>query len=303
VTQSPVSAVIITLNEERNLPFCLRSLRPWVDEIVLVDMMSDDRTVEVARPFVDRILEHERIPDFDAARAVGVDAARNEWILSIDADELVTPELAGWIASFVAGEPPFEVARLPRVNIFLGRWIPSSNWWPGLPRLFRRDALTISGELHRGLRPVRGARIKLLPKDPQLSLWHFSNLSLEALTEKTNRYTTIEARQSIARGRPVPRPHQLFGRALRGFWTEYVRRRGYRDGMPGLVYALNQLFYRYLSVAKRWDERHRPARLERYDRMRERILAGFADGGGAAPPEDGPSAVAAGDVEAARLPR
>jgi glycosyltransferase involved in cell wall biosynthesis len=273
--RAPITAVLITLNEEHNLDFCLRSLRPWCDEIIVVDMLSEDRTPEIAARYADLVIPHERIEAFDQARGAGIERARNEWIVSLDADELIPPRLGAWISDWIRQGPQHDVALLPRVNVFLGRWIRSSNWWPGLPRLFRRDSMHISDQLHRGLQPVSGARTKRLPKDPRLSIWHFSYASLDSLTHKTNRYTTIEARQAIARGRPSPRTWRLFHRAMRALWSDYFMRRGYRDGMAGLTYAINRAYYRYLSMAKRWDERHAPDRQASYDRMREKILRGY----------------------------
>lgn len=269
----------MTLNEEHNLDPCLRSVRPWCDEVIVVDMHSEDATRAIAERYADLVLLHERILGFDVARGAGIARARNEWILVLDADEVIPPRLAGWITDWVKGEPDHDVALLPRVNVFLGRWIRSSNWWPGLPRLFRRQSMRISDQLHRGLQPVPGSRVKRLPKDPELSIWHFSYASLDSLTEKTNRYTTIEARQAIARGRASPKPWNLFPRAARVLWSEYLMRRGYRDGMAGLTYAINRAYYRYLSMAKRWDEPRAPGRQARYDRMRERLLAGYAETG------------------------
>ncbi len=273
--RAPVTAVLITLNEEHNLEYALRSLRPWCDEIIVVDMLSEDRTAEIAANYADLVLPHERIQAFDRARGAGIARARNEWILVLDADEVIPPRLGRWIRDWLRTEPDHDIARLPRVNVFLGRWIRSSNWWPGRPRLFRRQSMLISEQLHRGLRPVPGARVKHLPKDPQLSMWHFSYTSLDALAHKTNRYTTIEARQAIARGKPVPSPWRIFPGALRPL-RSYVTRRGYRDGMAGLTYAIDRAYYRYLSMAKRWDERHVPERQARYDRMREDLLRGYS---------------------------
>lgn len=270
-----ISAVVMTLNEERNLEYCLRSLRPWCDEVLVLDMMSDDRTPEIAHRYADRVLTTDRIEAFDAARGSAFSAATGDWIMSIDADEVVPIGLARWIRSTVEADPAFDVALIPRANVFLGRWIRSSNWWPGLPRLFRRDALDATPRLHRGLRPRESARIGRLPRDPALSIWHFSYLSLDALTAKTNRYTTIEARQALERGRRVPKPRHLFTRAVRYVVRDYIGRRGYRDGIAGLAWAMDRAYYRYLAVAKRWDETHAPARQARYDEMRESIVSRY----------------------------
>lgn len=285
-----ISAIVMTLNEEANVEFCLRSVRSWCDEVLVVDMMSDDRTVEVARPYADQILSHERVAGFDVGRQKGLDAASGDWLFSIDADEVATPELAAWIRAFVDSDPPYELARIPRVNVFLGRRLRSTPWWPGKPRLFRKDAIVITGDLHHGLVPAPGVRVALLPKDSSISIWHFTRQSLHVLTEKTNQYTTTQARQAIEAGRGDPKPYQLFGGAIRAL-AVYVAKRGYRDGMAGLVYAFDRAYNRYLTRAKRWDELRAPKRQARYDAMRAKIVSGFptpdrveANGGGKARP-------------------
>ncbi len=204
VTPKRIAAVVLTLNEEHNIEYCLRSVRPWCDELVLVDMFSDDRTVELARPYVDTVLAHERIHAFDLGRQRGIDAATGDWIFSIDADEVVPPQLGRWMRAFVDADPEYDLAQIPRINVFLGRRMHSTPWWPGKPRLFRRGAVLVTADLHHGLVPRAGARVAQVPKKPQLSLWHFTRLSIDALTAKMNHYTTIEARQANARGRGDP---------------------------------------------------------------------------------------------------
>jgi glycosyltransferase involved in cell wall biosynthesis len=266
------------MNEELNIEYCLRSLHTWCDELIVVDMKSDDATQAIARRYTDKILEHERIVDFGLARQVGVDNAASEWVLSIDADEVVTPELAAWIRNFVDSDPPYDVALIPRVNVFLGRWLRSTPWWPGKPRLFRKGKLTVTADLHFGLAPNPGARIARLPKQPELSLWHFTRLSLEDIAAKTNRYTTIEATTALERGAGDPSASQLLWRSFREIGV-YVAKRGYRDGIGGFAYALDRAYYRFLLQAKRWDLQRAPQRRARYNAWRERILSGFDDSG------------------------
>ena len=112
-----ISAVVMTLNEERNIEFCLRSVRPWCDEIVVADNYSDDRTPEIAKRFADKFLSNERFEGFDAGREKAFEAATGAWILSIDADEVVTPQLAAWIREFIDSDPPYDVVLVPRANV------------------------------------------------------------------------------------------------------------------------------------------------------------------------------------------
>ena len=273
-----ITAAVLTLNEELNVEYCLRSLYTWCDEVIVVDMMSDDKTRLLASRYTDLVLEHPRIVDFGLARQMGVDHATGDWILSIDADEVVTPELAEWIRSFVDSDPPYDLALIPRVNVFLGRWLRSTPWWPGKPRLFRKGAIEVTADLHHGLLPRPGTRIATLPKRPNVSLWHFTRLSLDDIMTKTNRYTTMEASRALAEGRGDPTPRELFLRAFREIGV-YVAKRGYRDGLGGLAYALDRAYYRFLTHAKRWDIPRAAKRRAAYDRWRDRILAGFPGGG------------------------
>jgi glycosyltransferase involved in cell wall biosynthesis len=280
-----ITGAILALNEERNIEYCLRSMYTWCDEIIVVDMFSDDQTPQIARRYTDLVLQHQRIADFGAARQLFVDHATSDWILSLDADEVVTPELAKWIRNFVDSDPPYDVAMIPRANVFLGRWLRSTPWWPGKPRLFRKDGIKVTTDLHHGLVPVAGARIATLPKKPEISLWHFAQLSLEDVISKTNRYTTIEANGALAMGRGQPRPMEIFWRSFRELGI-YVAKRGYRDGLDGLAYALDRAYYQFVKQAKRWDIPRAAKRRAHYDRWRERILTGFPESGKPGPRAD-----------------
>ena len=280
-----ITGAILALNEQLNIEYCLRSMYTWCDEIIVVDMFSDDKTTEIAHRYTDLVLQHERIADFGAARQLFVDHATGDWILSLDADEVVTPELAKWIRNFVDSDPPYDVAMIPRANVFLGRWLRSTPWWPGNPRLFRKDGSKVTTDLHHGLVPVAGARIATLPKKPEISLWHFAQLSLEDVISKTNRYTTIEANGALAMGRGQPRPMEIFWRSFRELGI-YVAKRGYRDGLDGLAYALDRAYYQFVKQAKRWDIPRAAKRRAHYDRWRERILTGFPESGKPGPRAD-----------------
>ena len=280
-----ITGAMLALNEQLNIEYCLRSLYTWCDEIIVVDMFSDDETPQIARRYTDLVLQHPRVADFEIARQMFVDHATGDWILSIDADEVVTPELAKWIRDFVDSDPPYDMALIPRVNVFLGRWLRSTPWWPGKPRLFRKGTIEVTSRIHHGLVPVAGARVATLPRQPEISLWHFTRLSLEDIMTKTNRYTTLEANHGLAQGLGYPTPKQLFWRSFREL-AAYVGKRGYRDGLGGLAYALDRAYYRFLTHAKRWDIPRAAKRRALYDRWRERILTGFPEGGKPAPQAD-----------------
>jgi len=241
-------------------------------------MLSDDETPRLARRYTDLVLGHPRIVDFGAARQAGLDAATGDWILSLDADEIVTPALAAWIRDFIDSDPPFDVALMPRINVFLERWLRSTPWWPGKPRLFRKDAVIVTTELHHPIGPRPGARIARLPKRQELWLWHFTRLSLADIMAKTNHHTTIEAQHALDAGRGDPRLRELLWRSVREIGV-YVGKGGFRDGIGGLAYALDRAYYRFLKQAKRWDIPRAAKRRAEYDQWREKILSDFPSGG------------------------
>lgn len=302
MARTAITAIVIARNEEHNLAWCLRSVRGWCDEIVVVDMESDDRTAEIAGRYADRVVPHPVIPDFDRARLVAVEHATSPWIFSLDADEIAHPDLGEHLRGAVEADPPFDALRIPRVNIMLGRWIRHSGWWPNRHyRFFRREALNISGTLHQGLRPKPESRLAQLPADARLAIWHFSYLSLEDYVGKVNRYSSIEARQLISAGAPRPSLAQLFGKPVYELVARYVRRGGYRDGRQGLVLAISRAYYRFLLRAKLWDEPLIESRRRRYDAMRDRLLRDAP--GPAAPRSPSATSSAAAPEGAARLAR
>ena len=185
-----------------------------------------------------------------------------------------------------------DVVMVPRKNIILGRWLRYGQWWPNRkPRFFRRDSMDINDRIHAGLAPQPGARRLLLPEREDQALWHFSYDSLEDLLEKTNRYTSVEARQRVGRSRPMS-TQRLFRGAARSFWREYVRGGGRQDGHTGLIVAVIRSFYWFLMVGKTWDEPARRSRPHEYELAKARLL-GLEPGTGT--DED-----AAGDAPAAR---
>jgi glycosyltransferase involved in cell wall biosynthesis len=279
----PITAIAMTLNEESNIEYCLRSVRPWCDQVIVVDMMSDDRTPEIAGRYADIVIPHERIAAFDAARARGIEAATGDWIFVIDADEVVPFAMSEWIRSFAESDPAYDVVRVHRMNIHLGRRLVASPRTSSAPRFFRKGAIEISGQLHQGIRAMAGSRVLTMPrKEAHTSIWHFATLDVDTLTAKMNRYTSIEARQATERGLRPPKPRHLFSAAARWLW-QYVRAGGYRDGTAGLIIALNRAYYRYLTMAKRWDESRLPTRQAQYDAARERLLGRYRDGGAPRP--------------------
>ena len=146
-----ITGVVLARNEERNIQACLASLRPHVAELLLIDMESTDRTVELARPYVDRVLSHALTPHFDAARNIAIGPARHEWLWFLDADERV-PEATGRLineAVRTRGQE-FSAITIPFKSYFCGKWIEHCGWWPGytMPRVLKRGHFRFAERLH-----------------------------------------------------------------------------------------------------------------------------------------------------------
>lgn len=242
-TKLPLSVVVLTKNEESRLSRCLDSVR-WAAEIIVVDDQSTDRTVEVARGYTSAI--YIRKMDIEGShRNWAYVQARYPWVLSLDADEIVTPELAEEITSVLLRSPKENGFTIPRRNYIGDYWVKHGGWYPSPQlKLFRKDTF-------------RYEEVAVHPRafmaDPcghlQHDLIHYSYRDLEDFWTKLNNQTTREAQKWLAQNKPM-RLGRFAYRSLDRFLRTYVGRRGYRDGFIGFVVAFNAGLYQILSYLK-----------------------------------------------------
>jgi glycosyltransferase involved in cell wall biosynthesis len=238
-----VSAVIVTLNEERNIARAIESLR-CVDEVLVVDSGSTDRTCEVAARLGARVIQ-EPWRGYAGQKNFAAEQAAHDWVLSIDADEALTEELEVEILGLKRDGPRVEAYSFPRMAQYIGRWILHSGWYPDRKiRLYRRDRARWVGEyVHESVRadgPVGRLEGKLL---------HFTCASLSEHLRTMDRYTTLAARELVARNEPVPVTRLLVNPAWTFFRTYFVQR-GFLDGPQGLAIAWMAALYTFLKFAK-----------------------------------------------------
>ena len=246
-----ISVAINTLNEETRLPLALRSVTPWADEVVVVDMHSDDRTAEIARSFGAHVHLHERAHFAEPARAFALAQCTGDWVLSLDADELIPAPLSVRLRA-IAARDEADAVRIPRLNYLLGEPVRHSGWGPDQDRhlrFFRRGRLAPPSRLHGPASPAPGARVLDLRFAPGQAIVHFNYLDVSDFLERLNRYTTIEAQTARARGQ-----HSGTGRALlhagRELAKRYLEFAGFRDGWRGAYLAWFMAFYRLATAAK-----------------------------------------------------
>ncbi|HKB11710.1 MAG TPA: glycosyltransferase family 2 protein [Vicinamibacterales bacterium] len=241
-----VSVTIITRNEAADLADALTSVA-WADEIVVVDSHSTDETAAIARRFTDRVVAREW-PGYVAQKNYAASLATHDWILSLDADERVTPELAAEIKARLATSPSEVAFRIPRVTWHLGRWIRSTDWYPDFQlRLYDRRAAEWTGKYVHEAVSVRG-RIGELRGELQ----HYAYRDIADHLETIDRYTTLAARQMYETGRRANLADLALHPPL-AFLRNYVARGGFRDGATGFLISRMNAYYVFLKFAKLWE--------------------------------------------------
>ncbi len=247
-----LSVTVITWNEEERLRPCLESVS-WADEIIVVDAESTDKTVQVAREFTDRIWVRPW-PGFADQKNFALEQAVGKWVLSLDADEQVTPELRREIEAVVARGGPTDGYAIPRKNIFWGAWIRHGRLYPDYQlRLFKRGSgRFVERAVHESVE-VRGTVGRL-----QSPLLHQSYRSLEEFLGRSNRYSTLAAEEWIRQGRRVGLA-DLALRPLGRFLSMYLLHGGFLDGWRGFLLAGLYAHYVFLRTAKVWEARRAAA--------------------------------------------
>ena len=241
-----LSVVVITRNEAANIREALRSAR-WADELVVVDSGSTDDTVRIAREIADRVTAHEWA-GYGAQKNHATALAAHDWVLSLDADERVSPALAREIQALLRTDPAARGYRVPRVTRYLGRWIRSTDWYPDLQlRLYDRRAARWNDRLVHESVAVDG-RVGRLRGE----LEHHAYRDVSHHLQTIDRYTTLAARQMHREGRRSGWV-DLTARPLAAFLRNYVVRRGVRDGVRGLIVSTLNAGYVFLKFVKLWE--------------------------------------------------
>lgn len=244
-----LSVVIITLDEESALPRCLDSVS-FADEVLVVDSGSRDATLEVARSRGARVLTRP-MTGFGEQKQFAVDQASGDWILSLDADEWLSPQLQQSIRKLLADpRQAHDGYRIFRRNIYLGRPMRFCGWYQPLLRLFRNGRGRFDDKLVHEEIQVEGT-IGLLDGD----LMHVPYRDLSHHLSKMQRYALLDALETARRGRRVEgwrAPLHLLGRPAWKFLQKYFYQQGFREGMHGLVLCGMAAFGVFLVHAECW---------------------------------------------------
>jgi glycosyltransferase involved in cell wall biosynthesis len=270
-----ISAVINTLNEEANIKHCLNSLK-WCDEVIVVDMQSDDATAEIAKGFTNKVFEFERVGYVEPARKFAAEKATSDWVLIVDADELVPPTLAS-ILNDIATKDSADVVYIPFRTYMLGDWIKHTGWWPEYhPRFFKRGCIEFRNEIHSEFIMKKGARKFFLPAKVQNAMEHFAYLDSEHFVSKLNRYTSIEAAHLHADAATFS-TFKMFRSGISEFVTRYFKLGGFKDGRRGLFLSLMMVMYRVLIQIKLWEKYENECETisDKYLRLKEELVSKY----------------------------
>ena len=243
-----LSVTIIAGAEEENIRGCLETVR-WADEIIVVNNFTDDRTVEIAREFTSRVFQR-KWEGFASQKRFALEQATHEWVLSIDADERVSPELHSEVLSIIKSDTPFNGFQIPRRSYFLDRWIKSCGWYPGYQlRLFRKTKARMTDRLvHEGFE-VDGT-IGTLAGD----IIHYTHPSIKITIQKINEYSSLQALEKYEK-RKVSTAGLIF-RPILAFLQMFIGRKGYRDGAYGAMVSIIHAITYSLMVMKMWELQH-----------------------------------------------
>lgn len=239
----PLSVVVLTKNEEKNIAECLESVFGWVDEIIIVDDESTDKTVAIAQKWADKIL-HRRMDNEGRHRNWAYAQARSEWVLSLDADEMVSPALKEELFTVLA-MTKFHAFSIPLRNYIGNYWVRYGGWYPaGKLRLFQKSRFKYE-EVEVHPRVFLDGETGHLQKD----IIHKGYPDFAHFLASQNRQTTLEAQKWIRTGR-----HMSFGQAcwrtIDRFFRHFLGKQGFRDGLIGLKVAMLASRYQAVSYMK-----------------------------------------------------
>ena len=241
-----LSVILITHNEEANLADCLASLEGIAQQIVVVDTNSSDRTLDIAKSYGAVIAQPQDWPGFGPQKNRALDLATGEWVLSLDADERLTPALKSEIVTAIHHSAHVDCFAIPRLSWYCGRFIRHSGWNPDyVDRLFKRGSARFSDDLVHERLITSGQVAKL--ENPML---HYSFMNYSQVLQKIDRYSTASAEQAFAKGK-TSTPLKAVLHGAWSFFRTYFLRAGFLDGPQGFTLAMSNAqgtYYRYVKL-------------------------------------------------------
>ncbi|RLC34166.1 hypothetical protein DRH14_03555 [Candidatus Shapirobacteria bacterium] len=247
-----ISAVINTRNEAKDLKKCLKSIKNFVDEMVVVDMKSTDDSIEVAKSFGARVFSHRHLNCVEPARNFAISKARGKWILLLDPDEYLTRHLKKELIK-ITKRSDVDFVRMPRKNMIFGKWMRHSGSWPDyLIRFFKKGAIKWQKEIHSQPQ-YAGNGITILDSE-QLAIRHNNYPTISSYLYRMLRYTKVQAQELQSNDYKLKLSDFIL-KPTQEFNSRFFAAQGYKDGIHGLIFALLQAFSQTLIYIRLWEKR------------------------------------------------
>ena len=246
-----ISVVINTLNEGKNLSTALKSVNKLADEIIVVDMHSDDDTLEVAKKSGAKVYLHKKMGYVEPARNYAIEKATSKWVFILDADETIPKTLIRKLRD-IAENVEYDYVAIPRRNLVFGKWLKHSRWWPDYNvRFFKKDKVKWGDEIH-SIPKTQGKGLDLEAKK-EYAITHNNYVSISQFIKRMDRYTSIQSKELVEGGYKF-KWEDLIKKPIGEFVSRFFRGFGYKDGVHGLALSLMQAFSEGLVYMKVWED-------------------------------------------------
>lgn len=245
-----ISAVVINFNQAKELDNCLESIRNFAQEIVVIDLGSKDSSKEVIKKNGAKFLTHKLVSYVEMLRNYAISKVSGDWVLVLDPDEKISESLIQKL-KVVIKEDNYTAVNIPRKNIFFGKWIKHTNWWPDRHiRFFKNGKVKWGNKIHSY--PEVNGRILNLEAKEDLSIIHFGYDQVSQFMERQNRYSTIEAENLYKSGIRFSW-WLFFWKPQREFLVRFIRHGGFLDGFYGFMLTFLMVIYQLEVMVKLWE--------------------------------------------------
>jgi len=244
-----LTALLIVKNEEKRIGRCLESVK-WADEIVVVDGYSTDKTIDICNEYNAKVVQHRFDGSFDTDCNLGIESSSGDWIIKLDADEVVTESLRKDIEKVLEDDKGYSAFKFKRKNFFLGHFMKYGGWYHYSLHFLKKGEARYKGHIHETL--IVDGKIGQLEGDCE----HYPFNSLSEFIERHNRYSGIEAKKILDSQGVLSLKVIMYNlkiKPLKRFWKFYVKKQGFREGIYGLIFSVLFAWVHFLNWAKYWE--------------------------------------------------
>lgn len=250
MSRETITAVILTKNVEGIIERCLKSIL-WMDEIIIVDGCSADKTIEIAGSYGAKVITHKFNGSFAEERNLGIAHSTKDWIIQMDADEVMTEGLRVAIENILAlKSTEYAGYKFLRKNYFLGHPMIHGGWHSYMTMFFKRGCGSFKGLVHETLE--LNGKMGVIKEDME----HYPFQSIAQFIDRQNKYTTLEARQILEQKGVLPEKEIFYNikwKPLKLFWKLYIKKKGLIEGRYGFIFSIFYAWVHFLKWAKYWE--------------------------------------------------